>query len=254
MNGIAARHDGWGRLAGRHVLITGAASGIGLAVAELFASEGAKLALIDRDREGLSAVAGRLGAHAEVVDLLDEGQIVAAIANAAQALGALDGIVNVAGIGGDMQRLADIDTATWHRVIDVNLTAPFLVMREALPHLRRSPGATVVNVASGQGLMPSAPGLGSYCASKAGLVMFSKTMALELAPDIRVNTVCPGVVQTPLLPASMEAAAREPGSPYALKRVGEAHEIAAAILFLTSAESSFVTGTAMSVDGGRVYH
>ncbi|AMK19931.1 MULTISPECIES: SDR family NAD(P)-dependent oxidoreductase [Sphingobium] len=242
------------RLAGRHILITGAASGIGLATATRFAAEGAKLALLDRDREGLERIACRFGAHFEVVDLLDEAQIAQAVARSVAVLGALDGVVNVAGIGGDMQRLEDIDSATWRRVVDVNLTAPFLVMREALPHLRKAKEATVVNISSGQGLMPSTPGMGSYCASKGGLVMFSKAMALELAPTIRVNVVCPGVVDTPLLPPSMSEAAKRPESPYALKRVGEASEIADAILFLTSGESSFVTGIAMSVDGGRVYH
>lgn len=242
------------RLAGRHILITGAASGIGLATARLFAAEGAKLSLLDRDADGLGAVIRALGTYGETIDLLDGQAIAGAVARSAEAMGALDGVVNVAGIGGDMQRLGDMDNATWRRVIDVNLTAPFLIMREALPHLQKGEGATVVNIASGQGLMPSAPGMGSYCASKGGLVMFSKAMALELAPAIRVNVVCPGVVDTPLLPASMSEAAQQPGSPYALKRVGQAEEIADAILFLTSRESSFITGIAMSVDGGRVYH
>lgn len=242
------------RLAGRHILITGAASGIGLATARLFAAEGAKLALLDRDAAGLRAATEALGAHGEAVDLLDEQAIAGAVVRSAETMGALDGVVNVAGIGGDMQRLGDLDSATWRRVIDVNLTAPFLIMREALPHLQKAAAATVVNIASGQGLMPSAPGMGSYCASKGGLVMFSKAMAFELAPAIRVNVVCPGVVDTPLLPASMSEAAKQPGSPYALKRVGQAEEIADAILFLTSRESSFITGTAVSVDGGRTYH
>jgi NAD(P)-dependent dehydrogenase (short-subunit alcohol dehydrogenase family) len=142
----------------------------------------------------------------------------------------------------------------WNRVLAVNLTAPFLLCREAIPHLRQAGGGTIVNVASGQGLVPSAPGLSAYAASKGGLVTFSKAMALELAPDIRVNAICPGVVDTPLLPPQMREAAGAPESGYALKRVGEPEEIAAGILFLTSRESAFVTGIALAVDGGRTYH
>lgn len=251
------KHDsktGIHRLAGRRILVTGAASGIGLATARKLHEEGAGLALLDREPEALTAVAAELGAHPVVVDLLDSAAIAAAVSEAAAALGGLDGVVNVAGIGGDMQRLGEITLENWNRVLAVNLTAPFRVMQEALPHLRKSPSATVVNVSSGQGLMPSAPGMGSYCASKAGLVMFSKTMALELAPKIRVNVVCPGVVATPLLPDSMNQAAQQPGSPYALKRVADPREIADAVAFLASSESSFITGIAMAVDGGRTYH
>jgi len=186
-------------------------------------------------------------------DLTAEADICKAVAASAEALGGLDGVVNVAGIGGG-GLLAATSLEDWNLVLAVNLTAPFLVMREALPHLTAANGGTIVNVASGQGLHPSSPGLGAYCASKGGLVMFSKTMALELAPGIRVNTVCPGVVDTPLLPAALRENATAAGSAYALKRIAAAEEIADAILYLTSAESSFVTGIALAVDGGRTYH
>lgn len=241
------------RLDGRRILITGAASGIGLATARRFAGEGARLALFDVNRQMLEAAAAETGGEAFTVDLQDEAAIKAAVAASGERLGGIDGVVNVAGIGG-MGLLDNLSLDDWNRVIAINLTAPFLVMREALPFLTEAEGSTIVNVASGQGLMPSAPGMGSYCASKGGLVVFSKAMALELAPRIRVNVVCPGVVATPLLPASMSESARQPGSPYALKRVAAPEEIADAILFLTSAESSFVTGTALAVDGGRTYH
>jgi NAD(P)-dependent dehydrogenase (short-subunit alcohol dehydrogenase family) len=241
------------RLRGRRILITGAASGIGLATARLFAAEGARLALLDRDRDGLQRAADELDAHTAAVELTDEQQIQEMVAGSAAALGGLDGIVNVAGIGGGtiVENMALED---WQRVLAVNLTAPFLVCRAGLPHLRAAGGGTIVNVASGQGLLPSAPGLSAYAASKGGLVTFSKAMALELAPDIRVNAICPGVVDTPLLPPQMREAASAPGSGYALRRVGAAEEIAAGILFLTSRESAFVTGIALAVDGGRTYH
>lgn len=240
------------RLAGRRILITGAASGIGAATALLFAAEGAKLALFDRSAEQLQAIAKTTGGAPFKVELTDEQEIVKGVAAAAKELGGLDGVINVAGIGG-MGRLEELTLEGWNCTIAVNLTAPFLVCREALSHLRDAENASIVNVASGQGLMPSAPGMGAYCASKGGLVMFDRTLALELAP-IRVNTVCPGVVDTPLLPKNMREMAAQPSSPYALKRVANAGEIADAILFLTSGESSFVTGIAMAIDGGRTYH
>jgi NAD(P)-dependent dehydrogenase (short-subunit alcohol dehydrogenase family) len=241
-------------LEGRRILITGAASGIGRATANLFAAHGARLALLDRDEAGLHTVQNQLGAWTAAVDLLDEGAVTEAVARAAEGLKGLDGVVNVAGIGGGNERLEDLRTETWNRVLGVNLTAPALICREALRHLRASGSSTIVNVSSGQGLQPSAPGMGAYSASKGALIVFSKAMALELAPIIRVNSVCPGVVDTPLLPERMREAARQPSSPYALKRVGEAAEVAQAIRFLTSAESSFITGIAMAVDGGRTYH
>lgn len=242
------------RLMGRNIMVTGAASGIGLATARKLVAEGATLALLDRDGVALERLAGELGAHWAMLDLPDEAAIDRVVADAAARMGGLDGLVNVAGIGGSMARLGEMMLDDWNQVIGVNLTAPFLMMRAVLPHMQAAGRGTVVNVSSGQGLMPSAPGMGAYCASKGGLVIFSKAMALELAPMIRVNCVCPGVVDTPLLPETMREAARQPGSPYALKRVGEAEEIADAIAFLTSDESSFITGTALAVDGGRTYH
>jgi NAD(P)-dependent dehydrogenase (short-subunit alcohol dehydrogenase family) len=242
-----------GRLLGRRILITGAASGIGAATARRFAGEGARLALLDRDADGLTRIADELAAFSAIVGLNDELAIREAVAAAAGALGGLDGIVNVAGIGGD-GRLEALTLEHWNNVLAVNLTAPMLVAREALPHLMASGGGTIVNISSGQGLKPSAPGMAAYCASKGGLVTLSKALALELAPLIRVNVICPGVIDTPLLPAGMREAAQTPQSPYALKRVAAASEIADAILFLTSAESSFITGIALAVDGGRTYH
>lgn len=238
------------RLTGRHILITGAASGIGRAVAELFAAEGARTALLDCDADRLAAVAAATGGRAVVADVAAEASVRGAVAAAAKAMGGIDGIVNSAGVA-IASPLGETDTASWRRALDVNLTGPFLICREALDYLRLAPAATIVNIASGQALLPAA-GAGPYAASKGGLVAFTKVLAAELAPKIRANAICPGMVDTPMV-----AAAKNRGlslDPYALKRMADPAELAAAILFLTSAESSFVTGVTLAVDGGRTYH
>jgi len=243
-----------GRLAGRRILLTGGASGIGKATAELFRSEGASFAILDRTESALREVCDSLSAHPFVVDVTDEARVRAAVRGAAEALGGLDGVANVAGIGlsGPFRQLS---LADWNRVLSVNLTGPFLVCREATPFLDLQEGSAIVNVSSASALLPVSLSIAAYVASKAGLTAFSKALAYELAPNIRVNAVCPGAVDTPILPESLRVAARDPAkSPYALKRVAEASEIANAVLFLMSHESSYVTGTTLAVDGGRSYH
>ncbi len=241
---------------GRLVLITGAASGIGLATARLFVAQGARVALLDRNAQALADTAAELGAsYYAAVDVSDEVQVQAAVRGAAAAMGdALDGVVNAAGMAIPAP-VGDTTLPDWNRVLAVNLTGPFLVCREALPWLRRRPGATIVNVSSGSALLPVGMAISSYVASKAGLVALTKSMASELGPGIRANSVCPGAVDTPLLPEVLRVKAQDPAqSPYALKRVATAQEIAASLLFLTSDESSYVTGTALAVDGGRTFH
>lgn len=243
-----------GRLAGRRVLITGAASGIGRATAQTFVREGARVALVDIDAAALAEVAAALSAPHAVADVADERAVRAAVRAAADALGGLDGIANVAGVA-ISRPLGAVTLEEWNRMLAVNLTGPFLVCREALPFLEANDAATIVNVSSASGLMPLAEGLGPYAASKAGLITLSKAMAFELAPRIRVNAVCPGAVDTPMLLDRLRLLARDPErSPYALRRTAAAGEIADAILFLTSGESSYVTGAALAVDGGRSFH
>ena len=243
-----------GRLRDRHELITGAGSGIGRATARLFAAEGARVALLDCNAQALAEVARELGAFHAALDVADEAGVEAAVGSSARAMGALDGIVNAAGMAIPAP-LAETRLADWQRVLDVNLTGPFLVCREALPHLKKHAGSTIVNVSSGSALLPVGMSIASYVASKAGLVALTKAMAYELGPGIRANVVCPGAVDTPLLPELLRTKAMDPAlSPYALKRVATAEEIAYAILFLSCAESAYVTGTTLAVDGGRTYH
>lgn len=243
-----------GRLAGRRILITGAASGIGRDTARLFAAEGAKLALLDLV-PGLDEVAGPLGAVALAADVSDEAAVETAVARAVAELGGLDGLVNAAGIF-PVKSLADTSLELWRKTLDVNLTGPFLVTRAAAPHLKAANAATIVNLGSGSAIIPY-PDLAAYGASKGGLATLTKVLAAELAPTVRANLVCPGMTRTGMVTSwhpDPDALADKARQIYALGRIGEPDEIAAAILFLTSAESSFVTGVTLAVDGGRTFH
>jgi NAD(P)-dependent dehydrogenase (short-subunit alcohol dehydrogenase family) len=238
-----------GRLKGRRIVVTGAGSGIGRRTAEMFSQEGAAVALLDRDTDGLRETESRSGGSVHAVDVTQESSVAAAVAQAAEAMGGIDGVVNAAGIllGGAVE---DVDAAAWRRVIDVNLTGTYIVVRACLPHLRAAPAGTIVNIASGVGLLPTGPNMTAYAASKGGVVTLTRALAMECAPKIRVNSVCPGAVDTPMIASSNARRA----DLYALKRWADPREIAQAIMFLTSTESAFVTGIALPVDGGRTFH
>jgi NAD(P)-dependent dehydrogenase (short-subunit alcohol dehydrogenase family) len=252
-----AEIDGNRRLAGRHILITGAASGIGKVTAELFARHGAKLALVDYNAEGVKQVAAELGAVAVPFDLSNIGEVEAMVEKAVAELGALDGVVNCAALG-MAKPIVEMDMELIMRSTSINLLAPYLICKAALPHMRRAGSGTIVNIASGQGLLPNAPGNTIYAATKGGLIAFSKNLAVEAAPNIRVNAVCPGLTNTPMASHLFDQYDDPSEAPfvqqYTLKRVAEPIEIANAILFLTSDESSYVTGSAVAVDGGRCFH
>jgi NAD(P)-dependent dehydrogenase (short-subunit alcohol dehydrogenase family) len=237
------------RLAGRRILVTGAASGIGAAIAVLFAAEGARVALADR--QAIGALPNE-NARAFTLDVSDEQAVRRVVDAAADAFHGLDGVVNAAGIA-NTDLLSDLSAQEWRRVIDVNLTGTFLVCAAAERHLRAAEGATIVNFSSGQGLQPFAR-RGAYAASKAGVISLTKTLALEWAP-IRANTICPGATDTPMVRQGYSAEARNQiGARYALGRIGEPIEMAHAALYLSSRESSFVTGIVLAVDGGRSFH
>jgi NAD(P)-dependent dehydrogenase (short-subunit alcohol dehydrogenase family) len=239
------------RLEGRRIVVTGAASGIGRATAELFARHGAALALLDRDEAGMRGAGGL----AIVSDVSDELSVAAAIDSAARAMGGIDGLVNVAGVF-PTAKLEDTTLEMWQRTLAVNLTGPFLVARAALAHLRSAEAATIVNLGSASAIVPF-PELSAYGASKGAIGALTKVWAAELAPKIRVNIVCPGMTRTRMVSswqADPIALAQRAKSGYALQRIAEPDEIANAILFLTSFESSFVTGTTLVVDGGRTFY
>jgi NAD(P)-dependent dehydrogenase (short-subunit alcohol dehydrogenase family) len=243
---------------GRRILVTGGARGIGWASAERFLGGGAKVACIDRDEAALASLPRQAGLHAITADLAAAEAVRAAVDRAATLLGGLDGVVNCAGL--DLRvPIEAMSDAEWDRLMAVNLTAPMLVCRAAMPHLRSAGGASIVNVSSGAGLQPLKHRT-AYCASKAGLQMFSKALALEAAEfGVRVNAVCPGAVETELFRSSLPTDNPEPAlqavrERYALARIAEPNEIAALIAFLISREASYMTGTAIAVDGGRTFH
>jgi len=238
------------KLSGRRVLVTGAASGMGREIASLFASEGAALALIDRNADGVASAAASLQATGFACDVSDRAAVGEIVSRAAGALGGIDAVVNAAGIL-DIRPFAELAPESWDRMIAVNLTGPYNVVHAALPMLRAAKPATVVNIASVSGLMPM-EGTSGYSASKAGLIMLTKCLALDLGPDIRVNSICPGVIKTEMtryLWESREHSARATER-VALKRLGDPQDVARAALFFTSEESAFTTGAWLPVDGG----
>lgn len=244
------------RLSGRRIILTGGASGIGEAVALLFAEEGAKLGIIDVNAQGLDSIISRSGAKGAVCDLEDGAAIDLAVEKLAADLGGIDGVVNCAGIRFS-KFLPEQDPESWRRMMAVNLDAPYRICRASLPHLTAQPKATIVNVSSGQALLPSVPGISAYATSKAGLVAFTKVLAAELAPSIRVNAICPGLVATPMVAEFLggeDPDKSEFAKQYALKRSASAREIAEVALFLTSDASSYITGVALAADGGRTFH
>jgi NAD(P)-dependent dehydrogenase (short-subunit alcohol dehydrogenase family) len=245
------------RLKGRRIIVTGAAAGMGRAIAQLFAHEGARLALFDVTREALDEIAKPLGAHGIVVDVSSPEAVAGAVEEADRAMGGIDGVVNAAGIL-RVASFADTEPEMWRRVQDVNLFGPYLVCRAALPALQRaglerSGRATIVNISSMGGIR-TPRGMIAYAASKAGLIAFTSGLALELAPGIRANAICPGVIKTPMTDAiwrddpsqGMDLVRRSNG----LGRKGTPMEVAYTALFLTSDESSFTSGSVYTIDGG----
>lgn len=242
------------RLAQRRIVVTGAASGLGAAIATLFVSEGASVALLDRDGVGATAKAKDLSAFAVAADVTDYAAMQDAAERVAEKLGGIDGVVNAAGIL-HLKAFEASEPVDWQKTIAVNLTGPWNVCRATLRYLRNSKAASIVNIASGLGLRP-APNYSTYATSKGGLIALTRALAIELAPAIRVNALCPGAVETPMTASllSDHAARAQAVANYPLARLGTPREIADAALFLIGSESAFITGVAMPVDGGRALH
>ncbi len=245
------------RLAGKRALITGASSGIGEAAARAFAREGvASLALVARRAEALDTLATELGevAFALPCDVSDDAAVSAMVAEAWERVGEIDVLVHSAGVS-NLAVLDELTPAHFRSVIDVNLSGAFYVCREVglRMHATES-GGSIVTVASDSALLGEAAFV-AYCASKGGLVAMTRALAAELLPNVRVNAVLPGAIDTPMVRRDLaelddpEGAFAEIEARIPLGRLGRADEVADAILFL-AAEGTYATGSALSLDGG----
>ncbi len=248
-----------GRLAGKAAFITGAAAGIGRETALLFAAEGAGVAVVDRDGDGAADVVAEItaadgNAMGLTADVAVEASVAAAIGDAEEAFGRLDVVFNNAGImladDGDAQ---STEEAVWDLTMDVNLKGVWFGCRHGIPALRRAGGGSIINTASFVALVGAATPQLAYTASKGGVLAMTRELAVTHAREnIRVNALCPGPLRTELLMSYLDTEEKRQRRlvHVPMGRFGEASEIAAAALFLASDESSYVTGTDFSVDGG----
>jgi NAD(P)-dependent dehydrogenase (short-subunit alcohol dehydrogenase family) len=249
-----------GRLAGKVALVTGAASGLGAETARWLAREGAAVLLTDRDGAGEAVAAGIVADGGQAAfrhhDVTSETEWQAAVDAATTAFGRLDILVNNAGIVGNQLALMTHSLEDWRRILAVNLDGVFLGMRAVGPVMAAQGAGSIINLSSIMGKVATA-NVTAYCASKGGVLMLTKAAAVEWAPlGIRVNSVHPGFIDTPMVANALQAS--ENGNEmrsmiiaaHPLGRLGVPREIADAIVFLASDEASFMTGAELVVDGG----
>ena len=243
------------RLAGKVAVITGAGSGIGLATARRFATEGAKVVCADIDIDAARSAAGEIGGLAVKVDVTSEDAVQAMFQAAVDNYGQLDIAFNNAGISPpEDDSILDTGLDAWKRVQEVNLTSVYLCSKYAITHMQANGGGSIINTASFVAVLGSATSQISYTASKGGVLAMTRELGVQFAREgIRVNALCPGPVNTPLL---QELFAKDPERAarrlvhIPMGRFAEASELASAVLFLASDDSSFVTATTFLVDGG----
>lgn len=249
-----------GKLDGKVAIVTGGGSGIGRASAHLFAREGARLVVVDIDGARATAVAEEIvaaggQAMATTADVSQPEHAEAMVRAAVDAYGRLDVLFNNAGIDGEPGLLADSSIENWRRVLAVNLTGVYLGMKFGIAAMLRTGGGSVINTASVAGLV-GFPAVAAYCASKGGVIQLTKSAALDYARQgIRVNAICPGVIETPMVqkvaetaPAMIEMVKEQTPA----GRMGAPEEVASMAAFLASDDSAFCTGAVFIIDGGWV--
>ena len=249
-----------GMVAEKVALVTGGGSGIGRETALLFAAEGARVWIADcseeKARETAREISARGGeARSSWVDVSEEAAVEQMIEACVREWGSLDCALNGAGIAGPQSPLRDLALQDFERTLDVNLRGVFLCMKHELRSMGDAGRGSIVNMSSGAGWIGT-PGLAAYCATKHGVLGLTKTAALENARNgVRVNAVCPGSIDTPMLQASMqqgEVVAQMIRSSMPIGRLGEANEVAEAVVWLCSDRASLVTGASLAVDGAAI--
>ncbi|MEQ9812081.1 MAG: SDR family NAD(P)-dependent oxidoreductase [Azospirillaceae bacterium] len=237
-------------IAGKPVIVTGAARGIGFAIAEALGAVGARLALFDIDRQALDEAVARLGATGVeavpvAVDLSDAAAIPAAVDNARQALGPIAGLVNNAGII-QLKPMGELSVADFDLTIAINLRAPFLLIQAVAPDLKAAGWGRVVSIASSAGKTGGSSAQGVYGVSKAGVICLTKSWAKELAPSgVTVNSISPALIETDMIKGLSEFVRMVP-----LGRLGQPAEVAGTVAFLMSDRAAFITGEDIDVNGG----
>jgi len=240
-----------GKLQNKVAVITGGASGIGAATARLFVEEGAKVVLVDLNEEKGKAFEAELKElHHEALfikaNITSEEEVAGIFKQAIDAFGKVDVVFNNAGIG-RVHSSHDLAYSEWRNTVNVDLDGVFLVAREAIREMLKAGGGSIVNTASMYGWVGS-PGSAAYNAAKGGVINLTRSLALEYAEqNIRINALCPGFIDTPIIPEESKQAL---AAVTPMKRLGQAEEMAKAVLFMASEDSSFMTGNTLTVDGG----
>jgi 2-dehydro-3-deoxy-L-rhamnonate dehydrogenase (NAD+) len=235
----------------RCAVVTGGARGIGLAVAERFAASGARVSIWDLDGEEAKRQAARLGQHAVAVDVTSEQSVRSAVESSVAALGEIGILVTSAGITGPNTTIESYPAEEWRRVVEVDLTGPFLCSKAVIPHMRARNYGRIVHIASIAGKEGN-PNAGAYSAAKAGVISLTKSLGKELAATgIRVNCVTPAAVETGMFAQMTESHINYMLSKIPLGRFGRVDEIASLIAWLASEECSFSTGAVFDLSGGR---